>query len=303
MLDKDSFAIFLVGVVIFTIGLSPEFIGFDCRFAVFAQEMFRNGPTFFPTTYGQPYPDYPGTSTFMIYLVSLPFGKVTPFTAILPTGLVSALILVVIYRIGAMQSRKWGFSAVLLALFTKEFLGLSRSISIDQYTTLATALCFYIAYSSTVYNKQKRLIYIPFLLIASFAFRGPIGLVIPAGVICVYHLYKREYKKFALMASLSAILLAICSLLLVAAAKHQGGDEFVKKVIEMQVTGRINGNARHWIGYYFTESFARYFISFIFAVIIRTQLSMIPLQKRSFPSTTVVVILLWLIPKLLIKRL
>ena len=68
MLDKDSLAIFLIGVVIFTIGLNPEFIGYDCRFAVFAQEMLRNGPTFFPTTYDQPYPDYTGASTLMIYL-------------------------------------------------------------------------------------------------------------------------------------------------------------------------------------------------------------------------------------------
>jgi len=269
---RDSLLIFLIGVVVFTIGLSPEFIGFDCRFVVFAKEMMRNGPTFFPTTYGQPYPDYPGTSTFMIYLVSLLFGKVTPFTAILPTAVVSALILVVIYRIGAMQSRQWGLFAVLLTLFTKEFFGLSRSISIDQYTSLATVLSFYLAYSATVYDRQKRLWFIPLLFIASFAFRGPIGLVIPAGVLCVYYLYNRDFKKFALMASASAILLAVCSLLLLAAAKYQGGETFVKHVIEMQVTGRIGGDARHWIGYYWAGSFANYAIAYPFAIIVVVKL-------------------------------
>jgi 4-amino-4-deoxy-L-arabinose transferase-like glycosyltransferase len=268
MLNKDSFLIFLTGVVAFTIGLSPEFIGLDCRFAVFAQEMLRNGPTFFPTTYGRPYPDYPGTSTFMIYLVSLLLGKVTPFTAILPTAVVSALILVFIYRIGAMHSRQWGLFAVLFALFTIEFFGLSRSISTDQYTSLATVLCFYLAYSANVYGRQKRLRFIPLLFIASFAFRGPIGLVIPAGVLCFYYLYNRDFKKIALIASASAILLVICSLVLLAAAKYQGGEAFVKQVIETQITGRIRDNPKHWIGYFFTESFARYAISYPFTVFV-----------------------------------
>ena len=266
--SKHSYLIFLAGFIVFIIGLRPEFIGFDCRFVVFAKEMLRNGPTFFPTTYGQPYPDYPGTSTFLIYLVSLPFGKVTPFTARLPIAVVSAFILVVIYWIGALHSRKWGLFAVLFALFTMEFFNLSRSISQDQYTSLATVLCFYLAYSADIYKRHKRVWLIPLLFTCSFTFRGPIGLVIPAGVICVYYLYNRDFKKFALMASVSAFLFVLCSFILLAAAKNQAGEAFVKKVTETQVTSRIFDNAKHWIGYYFTESFARYAISYPFAVIV-----------------------------------
>lgn len=58
-LNKDSVLIFLVGLAIFTFHLTPEFIGFQTRFALFAQEMFRYGPSLFPTTYDTPYPDYP----------------------------------------------------------------------------------------------------------------------------------------------------------------------------------------------------------------------------------------------------
>ncbi len=268
IVNRDSLLIFLISIVLFTVGLNPEFIGFDCRFAMFAQEMLRNGPTFFPTTYDQPYPDYPGTSTFMIYLVSLLFGKVTPLTAILPTAIVSALILVVIYRIGAMHSRKWGLFAVLLALFTKEFFSLSRHITTDQYTSLATVLCFYLAYSATVYGRQKRLWFVPLLFIASFAFRGPIGFIIPASVLCVYYLYNRDFKKVVLIASASVVLLVVCSIVLLAAAKYQGGEALVKQVIEMQVTGRFRGDVSHWIGYYWTDSFAKYAIAYPFAVIV-----------------------------------
>ena len=77
-LNRYSLAIFFLGSIIFTVALKPEFISIQARFAMFAQEMLRYGPTFFPTTYKIPYPDYPATSTFTIYLVSLLFGKVTP---------------------------------------------------------------------------------------------------------------------------------------------------------------------------------------------------------------------------------
>ena len=100
---RDSLLILLFGVIVFTLLAAPEFINFDARFALFAQEMLRNGPSFFPTTYGTPYPDYPAASTFLIYLASLPFGRVTPFTAVLPTAVAAALVLVVTYRIGAMR--------------------------------------------------------------------------------------------------------------------------------------------------------------------------------------------------------
>ncbi|MDO8302356.1 MAG: hypothetical protein Q7T18_03850, partial [Sedimentisphaerales bacterium] len=267
MINRDSLLIFLLGVVVFTIGLSPEFIGFDCRFAMFAQEMLRNGPTFFPTTYGQPYPDYPATSTFLIYLASLPFGKVTPFTAILPTAVISALVLIVIYRIGAIHSRSWGVFAVLIALFTKDFFGLSRSISTDQYTTLATTTCFYLIYSADLYGKRKRIWFIPLLFIASFAFRGPIGLVIPAAVVCAYYLFERNLKLFAAMSLTTILLFLVCFKGLLLAAAYQGGEKFAQSVWKMQMAGRM-GEAQHWIGYYWTESFAKYAVAYPFAVLV-----------------------------------
>ena len=240
MLNRDSLLIFLIGIVVFTVGLSPEIIGFDCRFAMFAQEMLRNGPTFFPTTYGQPYPDYPGTSTFMIYLASLPFGKVTPFTAVLPMAIVSALILVVIYRIGAIHSRAWGLLQFDCIIYQRVFQAVSRSLSPDQYVSLATALSFYLAYSADVYGRKKRLWFIPLLLAASFAFRGPIGIVIPAAVVCAYYLFNRDFKLFALMAFAASILFVLCFKGLLIAAVHQGGAVFADRVWEMQMAGRMS---------------------------------------------------------------
>ena len=236
---RDSLLIFFSGIVVFTAGLNREFISSETRFALFAQEMLRNGPSFFPTIYGASYPDYPATSTFIIYLISLPFGKVTPFTATLPTAIVSALVLVITYQIGATQSRKWGWSAVLFALSTYLFFSESRSISLDQYNCLATALCFYLAYSATIYGREKRLWFIPLILVASFSFRGLVGLIIPAVVVCTYYVCRREFKKFLLMGILTLGLLCVCSAAMLVAAYLQGGETFVRRVVDAQAAGRI----------------------------------------------------------------
>jgi len=237
--QRDSLVIFLFGFVIFTFALTPEFIRLQARFALFAQEMFRNGPTFFPTTYQIPYPDYPSTSTFAIYLVSLLLGKVTPFSAVLPTAVTSALILVVTYRIGAIQSRKWGLAAVLFALSTHLFFSESRSISLDQYVSLITVLCFYLVYSAGISGKRKRLWFIPLLLVAGFSSRGPIGLIIPTAVVCSYYLWAGEFKKSIVMGLMALSLLIICSVGLLAAAYVQAGEVFAKRVINAQAAGRM----------------------------------------------------------------
>ena len=265
--NKFSFAIFIFGIIIFTIGLNPEFMGLQSRFALFAQEMLRYGPTWFPTIYRTPYPDYPATSTYLIYLLSLPFKKVTVLSATLPTAVVSALILVVIYRIGALQSPKLGICAVLLALFTHEFLKESRSVELDQYTSLVTVLCFYIAYSANILGRYKRLWLIPLLFIVGFSFRGPIGLVIPAAVTFGFYLWEKQYKKCFVFGLVALSLFGFCLVLLLAAAYQQGQGDLVDKVLQAQGVSRTGYYTNNHF-YYVAKAFTSYDISFPLAVIV-----------------------------------
>jgi len=74
----ESLGIFLIALLLFTLGIwdqQPQ--GFDGRWALFMQEMFRHGASLFPTTYGQPYADYPGTATF--------FSLYSPGCSVRPT--------------------------------------------------------------------------------------------------------------------------------------------------------------------------------------------------------------------------
>ncbi|MGB5180232.1 MAG: hypothetical protein WBP44_16065, partial [Gammaproteobacteria bacterium] len=47
----------LICLLLFITGIwNQGYIGFETRFALFAREMFADGPGWFPTSYGQPYP-------------------------------------------------------------------------------------------------------------------------------------------------------------------------------------------------------------------------------------------------------
>jgi hypothetical protein len=182
---------------------------------------------------------------------------------------------------------------VLIALFTEEFLSRSRSLTPDQYVSLATALCFYLAYSADVYGRRKRLWFIPLLLVASFAFRGPIGIVIPAAVVCAYYFVNKGFKLFALVAFAASILFVLCFKGLLVAAAYQAGADFADRVWETQMAGRM-GHARHWIGYYWTNSFAKYAIAYSLAVIVAASLFKKILRRENADYKFLGYLVLWM---------
>ena len=258
------------GLLLFTVGLDQrDFIHLEARFALFAQEMLRQGVSFFPTTYGEPYPDYPATGTILIDLFSLASGRVTTLTAVLPTALAAALTLVFTYLIGALHSPRWGFYAVLFELCSYQFLATARSVSLDPFVAMATVGCFYCAYSGAFLNQPGRLWLIPVGLLFGFAMRGPIGLIIPAAVVVVFHLIERRRGRLIVMSALSLGLLVIGVAALLAAARAQGGEGFVRQVLRLEAIGRMTEGTRHPpIYFYPVNALAAFAVSFPIAVAI-----------------------------------
>lgn len=254
----NSILLFFGSLILFTVGLSTqEIIGFDSRFYLFIQEMWRYGLSFFPMTYHQPYPDYPASSTAVIYLIAKLFGGVNKLAAVLPTAILAAATLTLTYNIGSLQHKRWGFAAAMLMLLTSAFIKSARGISLDMYPTAITTACFYLIYSADKENKPQRAHWIYPLLFLGFAFRGPIGLVVPAGVICSYYLINQNFKKFFLSGLIAFLLLSICTGLLLALAHHVGGESFMQDVLRMEILGRMDN---HFLPryFYFTNSFASY---------------------------------------------
>lgn len=260
--------IFFVSLLFFTCGLAGEEItGFDSRFYLFAKEMWEYGISWFPTTYGEPYPDYPATSTVLIYLTAKLGGGLNKLTAVLPSAIAASLMVVLTYLIGELRKKDWGILAVCFMFLTFMFIKSARALSLDMYPAIMTAGCFYLIYSADVLHKPNRVKWIFPLLFLGFAFRGPIGLVIPTGVVCVYYLLDGRIKKMLAIGIAALILLIACFALLLFLAHRVGGQAFATDVLRMQMAGRIN-NYYQPIYFYFVNCLTNYALSFPLAILV-----------------------------------
>lgn len=264
-----AFLIFVTGILVFTIGLSSsDIVGFESRFYLFALNMWRHGLTWFPTTYGHPYPDYPGTSTWLIYAFAKLFGTMNKCVAVLPSAIAAAVTLMMTYLIGALHFKRLGWAAVLFLLFTVTFFAEARTISLDQFTTAITISCFYLTYSAKITEKNQKMLWVYLLFILGFAFRGPIGLVIPAGVICIFYLIEKDVKRFVTTGIIAFILLVVCSAILLFLAFHVGGKTFLFDVLQMEVVGRMKDVKSLPFYFYFQESLGAYAVSYPLALFV-----------------------------------
>lgn len=263
----DSVVIFIGGFLAFSYGLfGRELVGFETRFGLFAKEMLQHGPSLFPTTYGLPYPDYPGLHTFLIYVISLVGGQVTTFTAILPTVLASALTLVLVYRLLASYDRTWAIAAVWLCLLTFQFLEAARTLAMDPLVMWVTMWAFYTVHQA---NTGRGLVCpLALILLLGFAIRGPIGLVIPAGVVCFAVWSRDSWRQAGRIGLWMALWFGILVILLGLAAYRVGQWDFVQQVLRMQILGRMSDQAHHYHSFaYFTDAFANYALSFELALL------------------------------------
>jgi 4-amino-4-deoxy-L-arabinose transferase-like glycosyltransferase len=267
---QHSLGLGFLALILFIAGSWHQaIIGFDSRFVLFAQEMLRHGPGFFPTTYGQPYADYLATSTLFTWLLSLPFGEVTSLTAWLPTAIASAVIVTLIYRLTAPYSPRWALLSIALLLLSSTFISETRSVSLDQMLAAVALAVFYLGYAHDHFAAGRRLHWLFALLIVGFAIRGPIGLVIPTGLLCSYYLINRQWRQLFSFGLLALALLVACVGLLLLMAKLSGGEGFMQDVIRMQFLGRMDGSeGSSGLLYYFGSSLGNYALAYPLAVLV-----------------------------------
>ncbi|OAI49468.1 hypothetical protein AYO45_02290 [Gammaproteobacteria bacterium SCGC AG-212-F23] len=255
--------VFLTSLGFFTIGLgSQEIIGFESRFYLFLLEMWRHGGGFFPTAYGQAYPDYPASAIWLMYVLAKTVGVVNKWVAVYPSAIAASMTVAVTYAIGVLRDKRVGILASGFLCLTLAFVSEARTISLDMYPTLMTALCFYVMYSATIFRCYLRLYWLPLLWIVGFVFRGPLGFVIPVSVVFVFYLFEKDWKKlFVLTTSALVILIACCSALLYF-AYLTGGESFMQEVIRMQFSGRMQANQTPPFYFYFVESIGAYALTY-----------------------------------------
>lgn len=258
----ESLGIFLIALLLFTLGIwdqQPQ--GFDGRWALFLQEMFRHGASLFPTTYGQPYADYPGTATFFSFVVARLFGAPNHLANVLPTALASAGVVALIYRLLAPSGRPWALLTVLLTLLTTQLLEKSRSVCLDQMVALLCVGSFYLLHSGERLGSRVRQWAVFPLFVLAFAIRGPLGLIEVCGVVCVYWALGKpgeRVKQVLIHGGVGLVLLAACWWALMRLARISGGDAFAEAVFKMQVGGRLDEIGEPFY-FYFQLSLYRYF--------------------------------------------
>ncbi len=296
--EKPGLFVFLISFAIFMLCQYKEgIIGYTTRFYYFVDYMRHYGFTYFPIINGQPYPDYPIGNTFLLYLASLPFGKLSVVTIGLPYCIAASLILVLIYKLGALHNKKWGFYGVLFALFTFEYIDAVHLLALDVYVALSATFCFYLVYKAKLMGNKKATANLPssrgltagsrfpafagndgerlhkaksyLLFIAMFSsllIHGPIGLIIPAGVIFSFYLLDKNWRSLLVFSIYSSMLLIIGVLLLFAAAYLQGGVKFLHDVMAAQGIGRLYGNNGFRPYFYFSNGVANYAFTLFFAL-------------------------------------
>jgi 4-amino-4-deoxy-L-arabinose transferase-like glycosyltransferase len=250
-----------MGIIIFMGGLySAEFTRINCRFALFIGEMKQYGIGVFPTLYDKPYTDYPSTHILMMYLASFGGNAVNMLTATLPSALMAVFILIMTYLLGARVSKWLGGYAVLLCLLSFEFLSIARAPSLDLFVAAATILAFYLIYAADQDKGWKRLLLVPLCMASGFAFRGPLGIVIPSIVVFSYYLVNRKWKMCIVCALVSGLLAVLCMGSLLLLCVQQGGRELLEAFLNDQIVSRFETGKPVW--YFFTNGLASYSIAF-----------------------------------------
>jgi 4-amino-4-deoxy-L-arabinose transferase-like glycosyltransferase len=267
---QQSLCIGLLALLLFSAGVYQQAaIGFDSRFVLFAQEMLRHGPSVFPTTYGQPYADYSAVSTLFIWLLSLPFGQVNSLSAWLPSAFAGAVIVTLMFRLLAPHSPRWALLSIALMLMTNTFITETRAVSLDLMLAAVSFVVFYLAYATDHFAARRRWWLVFALLLLGFGIRGPIGLVIPTGILCSYFLINRQWQRLFGFGLSAALLLCMCVGVLLWLAERNGGAAFMHDVVRMQFMGRLDGSEGvSGSLYYFTSSLGNYALAYPLALLV-----------------------------------
>ena len=277
---KEALIIFVGVALLFSAFYGGrELMSYECRNGVFAREMLLNGPSFFPTLYGKPYADYPGTHTFLICMGYKILGGLGAESLAFPSALAAALGVALAYLIGATRSRAWAWAAVIILLGTYGFVSAARMPSPDHFITAITAASFYLALLHRERGGLWRVALMPLLFLVGFALRGPLGVVIPVAAACACYASEFEWRKgfsgafkslqWGLLVGVLGLLCLVAGLLVLRwGAQLQGGEDFIREAWDAQVGGRMSAVKGKVFYYYLLDGLPIYALAFPLALLV-----------------------------------
>jgi 4-amino-4-deoxy-L-arabinose transferase-like glycosyltransferase len=212
---RGTVLLFLAVIAFYFYGLGhfPLLGPDEPRYAQVAREMFLRHDLVTPTLGGHLWFEKPALLYWMMIGSFKLFG-VTEWAARVPSALAGVLTVAAVFIVARQatrideddQSNEYVFWCSLVSASTLGIIVFSRAASFDIILTMTTtwALASYLLYEFALNDKRRR-----FCLAGFFAFiglsllaKGLIGIVIPFGVVAVYHLLERKLPKRSAFISL-----------------------------------------------------------------------------------------------------
>jgi len=183
--------------------------GSEGRWGEAAKEMLQSGNYIVPQINAMPYRDKPVGSYWLIVLASLPGGKVTEWSARLPTAAATLLSIFLLYIIArAFWDEKTAFLSALIFMTTFSLLRWSRTANADTLTIAGMLGSVYFFVKSRAHPEKGTWLYSFFIIAAvTSLMKGLLGFVLPSLAVFPYLLLKNRdifFKKrflFHLMAA------------------------------------------------------------------------------------------------------
>ncbi len=250
---------FLLPLMLYAIpSLLRDIYGMEARNALFAKEIFQQGISLIPYMMGRPYPDYPPLYFILEYIFSIPAGRVTTFSAVLPSAVSAAWLVYLTWSYARKVSTDLALiSSLVLATAPGFWLGAGHA-TVDMMLALTTFGAFLVlmklAGNPHSLTKTISLAFSAFILIGlSILIKGPVGVVIPLGATGLFFLMERSWKKLFILCAFSLGAAILLAGLYFSAVYLQGGKELALKVWGNQVVDRVGTQPNKPAYYYIIQ--------------------------------------------------
>lgn len=245
---RNCWLLLILGFILFIPWLGDKrfYTRGEAREALAIQSVFDQGSWIVPSGYGGVVASKPPLLHWAASIASIPSGEVTELSARLPSAMASIIFIAAWF---AFLFPRVGFRQAILSSFilltSLEWFRLSGTTRVDMVHSVFLLGALLSLYQFVVEEKKLTFFTAVFCIVAAVLSKGPVGLIIPFGIIAAFLLSRGLLKKNAIAIVGIFILSAIGSGLWYWKAFEIGGESFSKVVLSenfARFTGSIEGD-------------------------------------------------------------
>lgn len=205
------------------------------REAVLVQEMVQHGNWLFPLKRGEEVPSKPPLFHWFAALASIVFQRLDEATVRFPSALFASLGVLSIYLFGRrlFDGQTALLGGIILATtvgYQSEAINARVDMTLTFFMTL-TLITFHVFYQGKLASGLRGYIFY-FLLGVSVLAKGPIGLILPGMIICVFLVMQRRWDYlYRLCLHKGVLVTLIIGIVWYGVALVRGGDDFFSRQV------------------------------------------------------------------------